>query len=201
MFTGLVERIGKVEEISHKEGLMELSIRIPSPDSFTSKLGDSIAVNGCCLTLTSYGNEIATFDVSKESLQVTNLGSLKQGSPVNLERALIAGSRLGGHIVSGHVDCLATLLTKEPQRDGWLYKVAISRYWSKYLIHKGSLTLDGVSLTINKLTDEKDRSIAELMLIPTTLEHTTLRGMTPGWKINLEVDLVGKYIERFEARK
>ena len=200
MFTGLIDRIGIVSVISNNSGMMTLEINIPNHDAYQCLKGDSIAVNGCCLTLTELKVGTAKFDVSSETMAKTNLCKLQTGDRVNLERALEVGSRLGGHMVSGHVDAKAELIKVKPGEDGWLFQVKVEKSWSKYLIHKGSITLDGVSLTINALSDGKDDSIADLMLIPTTLSETTFGNLPEGWLLNMEVDLVGKYIERLTKR-
>ncbi len=202
MFTGLIESVGHVQEISEKQGFKVLSIRVPANNpNYATSLGESIAVNGCCLTVTSFDSLSMSFDVSYESLAKTNLGDLKVGSPVNLERALALGTRLGGHMVSGHIDGTGTLDKIVKQDGGWDVYVLIPRDLAKYVIPKGSITLDGTSLTVNDVQDQDTHSRIRLTLIPATVSLTTFSQLPEGWKINIEVDLVGKYIERMMAHR
>lgn len=199
MFTGLVERKGKIASIDTKDGFKVLKVRLDKAEAFATLLGESIAVNGCCLTVTSFDQEYMTFDVNFESLAKTNLGLLKVGSPVNLERALRMGDRLGGHMVSGHVDGRGILTAIVQEEGGWNIFVEIPRELSRYLIPKGSITLDGTSLTINDVEDLPDATRIRLTLIPVTMAHTTFGELKAGWPLNVEVDLVGKYLERFAS--
>jgi riboflavin synthase len=207
MFTGIVEATASVISLStvgsskksDTPSIAKLKVAVPVPDG--DKLGDSIAVNGCCLTIAEMTPTFWVFDVSHETLKLTNLGQLGQaggGSPrrVNLERAMTIQTRLGGHLVSGHVDGLGTVLYLNQRKDGWDLGLSIPHSLSKYCIKKGSVTVDGVSLTINDLRDGDQTSTIELCLIPTTLAVTNLGDLVPGQLVNIEVDMVGKYLER-----
>jgi len=202
MFTGIIERTGKVVSIStHRSdgpsGMNAITQIIIDPEKgFDTKLGDSVAVNGCCLTVTSNKMHLLSFDVSRETLEKTNLADLKESQEVNLERAMALGARLGGHLVSGHIDCCGSIEKIEKNPDGWIVNISIPRTFGRYLINKGSICIDGVSLTINTLQDITDRSVVGLTLIPTTISLTCFRHATEGAEVNIEVDLIGKYIER-----
>ncbi|MBC7658761.1 MAG: riboflavin synthase [Chitinophagaceae bacterium] len=199
MFTGLVERIGRIAAIRDNEGFKVLRVELAKAEPYATQLGESIAINGCCLTVTAFDQTSMEFDVSFESLDKTNLGSLKVGSPVNLERAMRMGDRLGGHMVSGHVDGRGVLESIEALEGGWNVFVNIPRGLSGYVIPKGSITLDGVSLTINGIEDRDEGSRIRLTLIPVTIAHTSFSELKAGWPLNIEVDLVGKYLERFAS--
>jgi riboflavin synthase len=199
MFTGLVERIGRIAEIREQDGFKVLRVELAQAEPYATQLGESIAINGCCLTVTAFDQKSMEFDVSFESLALTNLGHLERGSAVNLERALRLGDRLGGHMVSGHVDGKGVLESIEAQEGGWNVWVQIPRDLSGYIIPKGSITLDGVSLTVNEVQDLEKYSRIRLTLIPVTVSHTSFSELKAGWPINIEVDLVGKYLERFAS--
>lgn len=196
MFTGLVEMKGVVSKVESLDGLLRLTVEIPAQPTWNLELGESVAINGACMTVATFDGDAPVFDISKESQALTNLGRLKSHDQVNLERAMKLGDRLGGHMVSGHIDGLGTFLSKDESSSGCLLKVQIPKNLSPYIIKKGSICIDGVSLTINEIIDTDDASEIHLMLIPTTLQETTLGDLPNGWKINIEVDLVGKYIER-----
>ena len=199
MFTGLVERVGRIAAISDKDGFKVLKVALPEAESYATQLGESIAINGCCLTVTAFDTKMIAFDVSFESLDKTNLGQLAVGSPVNMERALRMGDRLGGHMVSGHVDGRGKLVSMSEESGGWNVFVEIPREMSGYIIPKGSITLDGTSLTINDVEDLDHATRIRLTLIPVTMAHTTFGELKSGWPLNIEVDLVGKYLERFAS--
>jgi riboflavin synthase len=207
MFTGIIERTGKVVSVStHLEGGADgmnaiTQVIIDAEKGFETKLGDSVSVNGCCLTVTSNKMNLLSFDVSRETLDKTNLADLKEGQDINLERAMALGDRLGGHLVSGHIDCCGTIERIEKNSDGWIVEVSIPKDFGRYLIAKGSICIDGVSLTINTLTDVADRSVVGLTLIPTTISLTCFRHALKGAEVNIEVDLIGKYIERLTAAR
>lgn len=195
MFTGLVEFKGVVRSVSLKNGMTQLEVFC----DFGSEpaIGDSIAINGCCLTVTSCSSSNCyTFDVSEETLSLTNLKHLSPKDVVNVERAMQVGDRLGGHLVSGHIDDICRLLTVKPGEQGCLLQVSISPNWAKYIISKGSVCLNGVSLTVNRLVDQVDETVIDLMLIPETLRATTFGLAKPGEIINLEVDMLAKFAER-----
>ncbi len=197
MFTGLVETTGTVDAIETTEALLRLTISPKHQEDFEAKLGDSIAVNGCCLTVAIPPDSRAlVFEVSHETLKKTNLAALKVGQLVNLERAMQLGDRLGGHLVLGHVDGLAKIHALDKRSDGWDVGVTIPKLLARYLIDKGSICLDGVSLTINELLDYPEHSEVRLTLIPTTLAETTLQNLELDQSVNLEVDVLGKYMER-----
>lgn len=199
MFTGLVEKVGTIDQIIDSEGMRKLVVRSDEADNYATQLGESISVNGCCLTVTAFDAQTMAFDVSFESLDKTNLGNLKVASSVNLERALRVGDRLGGHMVSGHVDGRGRLDRVEKKEGGWDVYISLPRELSSYIIPKGSITLDGVSLTVNQVDDQDKACVIRLTLIPATIAHTTFKDLSIGWPINVEVDLVGKYLERFAS--
>jgi len=190
VFTGIVEEVGQVAEAGHR---LRVRCRTVLQDSSE---GSSIAVNGVCLTVVNKDVNGFCCDLSPETLARTNLGALRAGSLVNLERPAAVGDRLSGHIVQGHVDGTAEFLSLEALADGnrWL-KVRTPGQLSRYLIHKGSVTLDGVSLTVASLDD----GTLGAAIIPHTYQHTIIRTYGPGSVINLEVDLIGKYVEKLMA--
>jgi len=187
MFTGIVEEVGSVAVAGHR---MRIECERVLEDT---REGSSIAVNGVCLTATQIEPNGFWCDLSPETLALTNLGALGEGSPVNLERPAAVGDRLSGHIVQGHVDGTAGFVLLEPLADGnWWLKVRIPAELDRYLIHKGSVTLDGVSLTVASL----EGGVLGVAIIPHTYEHTILHTYRPGSAINVEVDLIGKYVEK-----
>lgn len=205
MFTGIVERTGKVLSLTAgpagAQGLMaSITQLIVDPGKgFETRPGDSVAVNGCCLTVTSNKVQMLAFDVSRETLAKTSLGELTEGKEVNLERAMKLGARLDGHIVSGHVDGTATVeqILKKP--DGWVLVVEMPRELGRYVIRKGSVCLEGVSLTVNEIADRENSTMLSLTLIPTTVSLTSFKSLREGQRINLEVDAIGKFVERLTA--
>jgi riboflavin synthase len=196
MFSGIVEALGRVAEIIDEPPGCRLVVREPKIARET-KVADSISVNGCCLTVIETDNETMAFQAGPETLSRTNLGDLAAGSPVNLERALAVGDRLGGHFVTGHVDGTGTLLERRDHGEWSDFWFQLPRTLSMQMASKGSIAVDGVSLTI--VDSDPDRfSVA---LIPYTLAVTTLGPMKVGDKVNLETDLLAKYVERLlEAR-
>jgi riboflavin synthase len=187
MFTGIIEEVGTIATAGHR---MRIRCRTVLEGA---KPGDSIAVNGVCLTATELLPGGFACDLSPETLARTNLGALREGSLVNLERPAAVGDRLSGHIVQGHVDATADFLAFDPLPEGnWWLKVRIPGELDRYLIPKGSVTLDGVSLTVASLAD----CIIGIAIIPHTYEHTVMREYQPGTKVNVEVDLIGKYVEK-----
>jgi riboflavin synthase len=187
MFTGIVEEVGTVIAAGHR---MRIGCRLVLEDI---KEGASIAVNGVCLTAVDIQPDGFWCDLSPETLARTNLGTLREGSLVNLERPAAVGDRLSGHIVQGHVDGTAAFVSLNPLPDGnWWLKVRISPGLDRYVIHKGSITLDGVSLTVAALDDY----VVEVAIIPHTYANTVMRGYGPGATVNVEVDLFGKYVEK-----
>ena len=192
MFTGLVEGIGEVKEISHVGGDATLAIQ-PLFEVSDIRSGDSVAVNGVCLTVTDIRKDIFRVDVSSETLSRSTMGHLSQGDRVNLERALRFSDRLGGHLVSGHVDGMGRILKKEQKQKSWLLRIGMDEGLSKYTIEKGSIALDGISLTINRCRD----AFVEVNIIPQTGKATIILTKKVGDLINIETDLIGKYVERF----
>ncbi len=192
MFTGLVEALGSVRAIESRGEQARLTIAAPFAGELS--LGDSIAVNGCCLTADAIDTQAGSvsFDLLAQTLDVTSLGHLREGSDVNLERALRVGDRLGGHFVQGHVDATGTLTVIEPRGQDHHLVVEIPKKLLRYCIDKGSLSIDGISLTIAALEGTR----AEFWITPHTIEVTNLRSARPGQPVNLEADLLAKHIER-----
>lgn len=191
MFTGLIEAVGTLQQVrrSAAGGYVIIASSLPLAEV---KIGDSIAVNGACLTVTVLGPGQFGADVSLETLERTTLGSLSAGAAVNLERAMRLGDRLGGHLVTGHVDGLARITERVQQGNAWRISFALDAAWSHLLVVKGSVALDGISLTVNEV-DEESLSV---MVIPHTLEQTTLARCRVGDRVNVETDLIGKYVAR-----
>ena len=193
MFTGIVEELGTVTNIENGPDSAKLSIE--AKGFFNDiKLGDSIAVNGCCLTAVTNTADNFTVDVMKQTLAVTNIGQLKIGDVVNLEKAMKVSDRLGGHIVQGHVDSLATLSAANQGEDWYELIFEVPASYLKYMQPQGSITLNGVSLTIAKLDDQN--RLLSVWLIPETLKRTNLSKLKVGDQVNLEVDVLAKYVER-----
>ncbi|HEY1922585.1 MAG TPA: riboflavin synthase [Tepidisphaeraceae bacterium] len=185
MFTGIVEKMATVAGVSDGPGFRRLTLAMEIADG---RMGESIAVNGCCLTLAEISPEKAAFDVVKETLDRTNLGLLTVGSHVNVERSLRIGDRLDGHFVQGHVDGRAILTKIQSDNDEWRFTVEAPFDLARYIVPKGSVTLDGVSLTIANVNE----NVFEVALIPTTLRLTTLGHLAAGWPLNLEADILSK---------
>jgi riboflavin synthase len=192
MFTGLIEGIGEVKEISHVGGDVTLAIQ-PLFEVSDIRSGDSVAVNGVCLTVTDIRQTLLRVDVSSETLTRSTMGQLSQGDQVNLERALRFSDRLGGHLVSGHVDGVGRIVKKEQKQKSWLLRIGMDEGLSKYTIEKGSIALDGISLTINRCQD----AFVEVNIIPQTGKTTIILTKKVGDLVNIETDLIGKYVERF----
>ena len=195
MFTGIVEAVGKVSRIEQRADLARLAVEAGVAAQGT-KLGDSIAVNGACLTVTEIDGSLLTFEAVAETLQRTNLGELVPGSPVNLERALRADQRLDGHIVQGHVDATGRVRGLQRTGDDVRLYVDADREFAELLVDKGSVAVDGVSLTVVH-AEEQGFDVA---LIPHTLEATTLGRRSPGDRVNLEADVFGKYVRKYVER-
>jgi riboflavin synthase len=199
MFTGIVEELGSVRAIRHEAGAARVEI------ASTAVLGDavpgaSIAVSGCCLTVVELGDGWWAADAQPETLDRTTLGDLVVGDPVNLERPVRLADRLGGHLVQGHVDGIATVVTRDELPDGSVrLELEIPAALGRYVVEKGSVTLDGVSLTVTSVADGPDDTTIGVALIPHTLEHTTLGRRVPGTRCNLEIDVLAKYAERLLA--
>jgi riboflavin synthase len=191
VFTGIVEELGTVERLEQQSDAVRLTVRATTVLADASP-GDSIAVNGCCLTVAERTDDTWTADVMAETLAKTGLGSLTAGDRVNLERAVTAGTRLGGHLVQGHVDAVGHVVRRDPGEHWDVVTIAMPRDLAAYLVDKGSITVDGVSLTVVEAGDEA----FTVSLIPETLRRTTLGFRGPGDAVNLEVDVIGKYVER-----
>ena len=191
MFTGIVEELAKIKSIipKSKGTRYAISAEIVVNDL---KIGDSISVNGVCLTIVKRGKDSFCMDLVEETLNKSNLGELKVGDFVNLERAMKVSDRLGGHIVQGHVETLGVILEKQMQDEEAILSVGLDPEWMRFCIPKGSITLDGVSLTIARING----NIIEIALIPHTLENTTLGIKGKSETLNIETDIIGKYIDR-----
>lgn len=194
MFTGIVEELGEVTAVESLQEASRFRLRGPLVTE-DAKHGDSIAVNGVCLTVVDTADGEFTADVMQETLNRSSLGALTEGSRVNLERPMALGGRLGGHLVQGHVDGTGEILSRTPSEHWEIVKVALPRNLSRYVVEKGSITVDGVSLTVV----EAAADWFTISLIPTTLALTTLGIKQPGDPVNLEVDVLAKYVERLLA--
>jgi riboflavin synthase len=191
MFTGIVEQVGVVASLIR--GQQSAKLMIAAPKIFEDlKVGDSVAVDGCCLTVTHERRGFAEFDISAESLKRTTLGELRIGSKVNLERALMLSSRLGGHLVTGHIDGVGEIRSKIARAEGVELQLSVPSDLLQYLVVKGSLALDGISLTVADFRD----GLVVLSIVPQTLKATNLGQRNVGDRLNLEVDLLSKYIEK-----
>jgi len=191
MFTGIVEELGQVVTVTEQAQAARLTIRGPHVLS-DAHPGDSIAVNGVCLTVVDHDSQTFTADVMAETLRRSSLGALRAGSPVNLERPVTLAARLGGHLVQGHVDGTGHVLDRQPAEHWELVTVSLPADLARYVVEKGSITVDGVSLTVVEVTTDR----FTVSLIPTTLAHTTLGSTGLGEQVNLEVDVVAKYVEK-----
>ncbi len=200
MFTGIITGVGRIvdakalgADASHGQ---RLTLQAPAGYLDDVELGDSIALNGACMTVTSFDAAAARFtiDISAESLSKT--AGLGEPGPVNLEKALRANDRLGGHLVSGHVDGIGTVLLFEPVGESWELRISAPPALARFLAYKGSITVNGVSLTVNRVVDHPEHCEFSINLIPHTIEHTTLGTLRAGSRINLEIDLIARYVER-----
>ena len=196
MFTGIIEELGRVRSIEKRSEDARIIVEARTVTE-GSHDGDSISVNGVCLTALDVKPDSFRADVSKETLFRSTLGSLQEGSPVNLERAVTPTTRLGGHIVQGHVDARGTFLGAEDHGESWTFRFAYPREISKYLVFKGSVAVEGISLTIANLTDE----YFDIAVIPKTFEVTNFSSLKPGDLVNLEADVIAKYVERILAER
>ncbi|MBS1018260.1 riboflavin synthase [Gluconobacter cerinus] len=198
MFSGIIERLGTVKAVSLRDKAMDLTVETGFPDL---ELGESVAVNGVCLTVETFDAAgVATFHLSGETLSRTPLEQLKAGSRVNLERAVAANTRLSGHIVQGHVDNVATFASVEKSGDSYALRIFVPQALRQYVVEKGSITFDGISLTVNELHDDIVRGNQSgfevgLTIIPHTWDHTNLSSLTVGTRMNVEVDVLSKYVE------
>lgn len=192
MFTGIISAIGNVVGLEPRGGDVRLTIETGGLSLADVSLGDSIACNGACLTAVELTGQGFVADVSVETLNLTTIGNWKAGSRVNLEKAMQATDRFGGHIVSGHVDGIGDVVALEGDARSWRFRLRAPREIAKYIAHKGSITVDGTSLTVNVV----EGSEFELNIVPHTMLHTVIGDYKAGTKVNLEVDLVARYLER-----
>jgi riboflavin synthase len=195
MFTGIVETMGLVRHVESAAGGARIVIGCGDLGLDDVKVGDSICVNGCCLTVVKLEPDAFHVYVSRETLAVTT--GFAHGEPVNLEKALRVGDRLGGHMVTGHVDARGEVTRLERAGDSWLMEIRVSTELRKYLARKGSVTVNGVSLTVNRIDDDR----FEVNLIPHTMHVTTLKHLRVGSSVNLEVDLLARYLEQLAANR
>ena len=191
MFTGIIEELGTVRTFTSNEGGARMIVSANLVTSDSSE-GDSIAVNGVCLTALSVQPNSFAADLSRETLDRSTLGNLKSGSRVNLERAVTASTRLGGHIVQGHVDGRGEFVSADERGDFWTVRIGYPEEIARYLVYKGSIAVEGISLTIAHLAD----AYFDIAVIPKTWELTNLSTLTPGDAVNLEADVIAKYVER-----
>jgi riboflavin synthase len=194
MFTGIVEELGEIVAVEPQADAARLSVR-GKVVTEGARHGESIAVNGVCLTVADVEGDVFTADVMRETLIRSSLGALRTGSRVNLERAVRADQRLGGHIVQGHVDGTGAVISREPAEHWEIVRISLPEDLGRYVVEKGSITVDGVSLTVVAV----DGGAFEVSLIPTTLALTTLGRKGPGDPVNLEVDVIAKYVEKLVA--
>lgn len=195
MFTGIIQTLGRIESLSPRGGAMRMAIAAADLDTSDVALGDSIAVSGPCLTAVAISPGRFEVDVSPETLERTTLGGKRAGDAVNLEKALRLSDRLGGHLVSGHVDGLGEVLARVERDNCVQFTLRAPQALARYIAPKGSICIDGVSLTVNAV----DGAQFELLIIPHTLERTTLGELRAGSRVNLEIDLVARYLERLLA--
>lgn len=194
MFTGLVEEVGSVEKLERLDEAVRLTVRGPKVTA-DAQPGDSIAVDGVCLTVVEAAGGVFTADVMQETLNRSRLGSYEVGSNVNLERALAAGARMGGHIVQGHVDGVGELISRESSEHWDVLRFSLPEQLAPYVVEKGSIALNGTSLTVSAVSAD----YVEVSLIPTTLAETTFGELAVGEPVNMEVDVVAKYVEKMVA--
>jgi riboflavin synthase len=192
MFTGIIEEVGEIVALEQYNGDMKLRVNTNQLDISKIQLGDSIATNGVCLTVARLCQDGFESDVSLETLSVTSIENWSIGSKVNLERSLTIDMRLGGHLVLGHVDGIGEILDRIPDARSERFRVGAPAELAKYIAQKGSITVDGISLTVNKV----EGSEFELNIVPWTLEHTVMNTYQKGTKVNLEVDVIARYVER-----
>ena len=196
MFTGIIEDKGKVLRVEYRGPEKRLTLEMPK-DLTGLHPGDSINVNGVCLTVVELQGRQIVLDLSRETLQETVLSEVREGDQVNLERALRLSDRLGGHLVTGHTDGIGVITEKRKERDFINLKIRVPNHVSKYIVPKGSIAVDGISLTVNNLEGEEIR----ITVIPYTLEKTTLIDKNVGDRVNVEADILGKYVEKFLDRR
>jgi riboflavin synthase len=192
MFTGIIQAVGQVRALEPRGGDVRLSIGTGKLPMDETTLGDSLAVNGVCLTAVALNGREFAADVSRETLSLTTLADLRSGSPVNLEKALTLATPLGGHLVSGHVDGVGRVLDRQEDARSVRFRIQAPAELARYVAHKGSICVDGTSLTVNQVSGRE----FDLNIVPHTLEETIIGGYRPGTRVNLEVDLIARYLER-----
>ena len=197
MFTGIIQAIGSIQEFSSSDNGVTLKINSNTLDISDSKIGDSIAVNGVCLTVTQISGELFTADVSNETINCTTFSSLSQGENVNLEKSLRLNQGVDGHLVSGHVDGVGTIHSINKDGDSFRFKVLVESNIIKYIAKKGSICINGVSLTVNSVKD----NIFDVNIVPHTFSVTTLRDLSTESNVNLEIDLIARYVEQLNNYK
>jgi riboflavin synthase len=196
MFTGIIEHLGTISRLDLNSSGGKLTVHAPTLASRLA-VSASIAVNGCCLTIVHHDHEHFSADLSPETIAKTSFSHLKPGARVNLEQPLTAGKEFGGHFVLGHVDTTGRVAHLTRDGDSWNFGVQIPAELAPYLVNKGSITIDGISLTVATWR----HSVAEIAVIPYTYQHTNIADRSPGDPVNLEVDILGKYIERYLAQR
>jgi len=199
MFTGITEHVGKIESLDHGKdgGRLRVSLSGSGELAASMKLGDSISVNGCCLTVVEFDKDHFSADLSGETLRRTSFGEKKSGDLVNLERPLAANARLGGHFVQGHVDGIGRVTRLLPEGDNWWLSVRVPEDQRRYVAEKGSIAIDGISLTVARWQE----GIAHVAIIPFTHKHTNVRAMSPHDAVNIETDILAKYVESLVAKQ
>jgi riboflavin synthase len=199
MFTGITEHVGKIESLDRSEtgGRLRISLAGSNELAKEMKQGDSISVNGCCLTVVEFTKTHFSADLSGETLRRTTFGEKKSGDPVNLERPLAASARLGGHFVQGHVDGVGRITRLVPEGENWWLSVRVPEDLRRYVAEKGSIAIDGVSLTVARWQD----GIADIAIIPFTYAHTNVHAMAPNDPVNIETDILAKYVEGLLAAR
>ena len=199
MFTGITEHVGKIESLAHGKdgGRLRVSLSGSGELAASMKLGDSISVNGCCLTIVEFDKDHFSADFSGETLRRTSFGEKKSGDLVNLERPLAANARLGGHFVQGHVDGIGRITRLLPEGDNWWLSVRVPEDQRRYVAEKASIAIDGISLTVARWQE----GIAHVAIIPFTHAHTNVRAMNPHDPVNIETDILAKYVESLIAKQ
>ncbi|SRR6266478_2251569 len=200
MFTGIIEHLGTISRLEINSGGGKLTVHAPSLAP-KLEISASVAVNGCCLTVIDRDDELFSADLSGETLEKTSFATLKTGARVNLEQPLNAGKEFGGHFVLGHVDGTGRVAHVTRDGDSWNFGVAVPPEVARYIVSKGSLTIDGISLTVARWYVRRQFSLAEIAVIPYTYQHTNIADRVAGDLVNLEADILGKYIERYTGRR
>ena len=195
MFTGIISAVGKITQLEDRHGDKRLNIDTGNLGLDDIRLGDSIACNGVCLTAVEITDKGFIADVSTETLSLTTIGNWQVGSPINLEKAMQASDRFGGHIVSGHVDGIGEVISLHEDARSWRFRMRAPAELARYIAHKGSITVDGISLTVNHV----DGAEFELNIVPHTMINTIMDNYKQGTKVNLEVDLIARYLERLSS--